>query len=255
MNQITPTTKHWNLGLTIVFSLVVFMVFAVVQSIVFIMVALPKLNRIHPEGYDMTELLSNPESSELMAMQSDGDVLSWVAIVSGIVGILAIWGCVKMKRGSTLKEYLNLQWPGNKKVLLWVGIMLLVSTLLELLVSTSESFQTDFMIDVYQSTSFMPLLYLSVGIIGPIFEEFFFRGFLFKGIEQSKLGGIGAVIITTIIFVGIHLQYEWEILLLLLPTGALLGFARLYTKSLWVPIILHIVNNVASIVIAGYFTG
>ncbi|MAQ70174.1 MAG: CPBP family intramembrane metalloprotease, partial [Flavobacteriales bacterium] len=75
----------------------------------------------------------------------------------------------------------------------------------------------------------------------------FFRGFLFKGLENSFLGGHGAVFISSFLFAAIHLQYDQTIMLfILLPMAILLGYSRLMSKSLVLPILLHSINNLAA---------
>tara|TARA_B100001250_G_scaffold362343_1_gene340982 strand:+ start:756 stop:1706 length:951 start_codon:yes stop_codon:yes gene_type:complete len=96
------------------------------------------------------------------------------------------------------------------------------------------------------------LLILAIGIVGPIFEEIFFRGFLFKHLE-IKWGGVMAVLFTSIIFTIVHLQYNLVILgLVLFPMAILLGYARLKTKSLMPPIIIHCINNIITVLVTMY---
>ena len=89
-----------------------------------------------------------------------------------------------------------------------------------------------------------------IGIVQPIFEEFLFRGLLFKGL-QEKLGGTLTVFATSILFVLPHIQYDFVILsLVLFPNALILGFARLKTGNLTIPIILHCANNLATLLVA-----
>lgn len=246
-------TPVWNLGLTFVFGAIIFIVFALIQSAVFIICAVPVLSAKHPSGYNFLEMVAN-DQSELMALQTHGDIISWVAIVSGILTTGIIWIFIKAKKGLSFKEYLAFKTPAGKQVVLWLGIALGFFLFLELIATTSDGFSTSFMSDVYSTTSNLLPLYLGVGVIGPIFEEIFFRGFLFAGIERgikNENSGQWAVLITSIIFTIIHTQYDWQVLMLLFPLGLMLGYSRLYSKSLWVPIILHMANNIASIALTG----
>ena len=97
------------------------------------------------------------------------------------------------------------------------------------------------------------MLYLGVVFLGPIFEEVLFRGFLFKGLERTSLGGNGAVFLTSIIFTIIHVQYGLSIMLvMLLPMAILLGYARLKSNSLLLPILLHSINNLVACLITHF---
>ena len=94
---------------------------------------------------------------------------------------------------------------------------------------------------------------LGVVVLGPLFEEVLFRGFLFKGLEKSFLGGKGAVFITALVFSCIHVQYGfWVIFFMLFPMALLLGYARLKSKSLFLPIILHSINNLITCLITHF---
>ena len=77
-----------------------------------------------------------------------------------------------------------------------------------------------------------------------------FRGFLFKGLKESFLGGTGAVIVSSIIFSAIHIQYGIAIIVFLLfPMSILFGYARLKSNSLILPILLHSLNNLITCLI------
>ena len=110
-----------------------------------------------------------------------------------------------------------------------------------------DLFDDSFVIESYRQANNLPILYIGVVIFGPVFEEILFRGFLFKGLENSFLGGHGAVFISSFLFAAIHLQYDQTIILfILLPMAILLGYARLMSKSLVLPILLHSINNLAA---------
>lgn len=80
-----------------------------------------------------------------------------------------------------------------------------------------------------------------IAIIPGIGEELLFRGLiqniLLKGLKNGHL----AVWVSAFVFSFFHLQFEGFLPRLLL--GAILGYAFLWTKNLWIPIILHMLNN------------
>jgi membrane protease YdiL (CAAX protease family) len=245
------TPKVWGAGLTWVFSISLLLIFAVIQSAVFIFAAIPILNERHPDGFNALKMVTDTES-ELYTLQTHGGVISWVSICSGILTALLILLVIKLKRGSTIKHYLALRAPAIKQIALWLGVMILLIVSLEFLTVNVESFESSFMSDIILTTTSLPILFLGIGIIGPIFEEILFRGFMFKGLETAW-GGHAAVWITTFIFTTIHMQYSLEVLLLLFPLGLMMGYSRMISGSLWVPILLHIVNNCAAIALTAYY--
>ena len=83
------------------------------------------------------------------------------------------------------------------------------------------------------------MIWVAVIIAAPLFEETFFRGFLFKGFESSFMGPIGAVLVTAGLWAVIHLQYDAYGMASIFLFGLLLGAARVFTASLLVPLGLH----------------
>ena len=92
---------------------------------------------------------------------------------------------------------------------------------------------------------------LLVGAVVPaVCEEFLFRGLLQRSLEE-RLSPVKAIVITSAIFAVIHLNII-EIIPLF-AIGLLLGYAAYQSRSLYLPIILHFLNNAAAITVM-YFT-
>jgi membrane protease YdiL (CAAX protease family) len=82
-------------------------------------------------------------------------------------------------------------------------------------------------------------------VLGPLFEEVIFRGFLFRPLERS-FGGIAAIVITSAVFAvphGAQYGWAWQMLLLLFAAGAAFGLVRWKTGSLWPAITMHMTYN------------
>jgi hypothetical protein len=86
-------------------------------------------------------------------------------------------------------------------------------------------------------------LWIAIVIAAPVLEEFFFRGFLFDGLRDSKLGSVGAIIITAGFWGLIHQQYGTLEIAFIMILGVLFGIARIQTRSLYTPIIMHMLVN------------
>ncbi len=82
---------------------------------------------------------------------------------------------------------------------------------------------------------------LLVAILPGIGEELIFRGILQQQVSEWTGRPVVAVWLTAIIFSGIHMQFEGFLPRVVL--GAILGFLFLWTRNLWVPIIVHAFNN------------
>ena len=90
-----------------------------------------------------------------------------------------------------------------------------------------------------------------VGLMAGLSEEMLFRGAMLRTMQDSRLGTHAAIWIVAIIFSAIHLQFYGFIPRMLL--GVWLGYLLVWTRSLWVPIIAHTLNN-CTVVIFSYLT-
>jgi membrane protease YdiL (CAAX protease family) len=86
-----------------------------------------------------------------------------------------------------------------------------------------------------------------VALLPAIGEEILFRGILIKLLDQMMKNIHLAVILSSIIFSAIHLQFYGFLPRLML--GLLLGYMFVFTRNLWVPIFVHFVNNASSVIV------
>jgi membrane protease YdiL (CAAX protease family) len=80
-----------------------------------------------------------------------------------------------------------------------------------------------------------------VGLMAGLGEELVFRGIVQKNLNQVFSSPHAAIWIAALIFGGFHMQAERFLPLSFL--GLLLGYSYYYTKTLLVPILLHLLNN------------
>jgi membrane protease YdiL (CAAX protease family) len=90
---------------------------------------------------------------------------------------------------------------------------------------------------------------LVIAVVAAIAEELIFRGIIQKLLfEQSKNIHL-AIWLSALVFSLFHLQFFSLIPRIVL--GAALGYSYYWSRSIWVPIFFHFINN-ASIVLASY---
>jgi len=94
-------------------------------------------------------------------------------------------------------------------------------------------------------------------VLIPFFEELLFRGFIYHSIANSYLGASGAVALTTYLW-AIPASYHNPYLLgINVAYGLVLAFARYKTKSVWTPVMIHIISSMlestAFVTIISYF--
>lgn len=94
---------------------------------------------------------------------------------------------------------------------------------------------------------------LIMAVMAGLVEEVFFRGCLQQIIQKIAKNQHAAIWITAFIFSAIHFQFYGFVPRLLL--GAMLGYLFVWSGSLWVPVIVHTINNIISITFAYFFYG
>lgn len=82
---------------------------------------------------------------------------------------------------------------------------------------------------------------LTIAIIPAVLEELFFRGCLQRSVSKLTKNYHVAIWITACIFSLLHFQFIGLFPRIIL--GALLGYLYFWTKNIWVPIIVHAINN------------
>lgn len=100
-----------------------------------------------------------------------------------------------------------------------------------------------------------PLFYLiAAGLVigGPLAEELIFRGQLFAALAQSRFGGIGAAVVTSVLWAGVHITEPMQVIALLFAMGLALSWLLLRFGSLWVTIVCHAVwNGIQAVALSG----
>ncbi|MBK8497318.1 MAG: CPBP family intramembrane metalloprotease [Flavobacteriales bacterium] len=194
------------------------------------------------------EWFEDPAVKEQLELhQYNGDVTASTSLSSGglCLGLLLLT-VVLWKRTRTA-DFLGLRFPQPMQLLKWFGLFALLMLGIEMLARLSPVFQSDFMKEVVGSTTNMAMLVLGVAVIGPLFEEFLLRGLLYGSLRHI-VDEHASVALTAGVFALMHLQYSLPIMLLILPMGIVLGYARARSGSIWVPVMLHMVNNGLSVV-------
>jgi len=229
--------KPWGFWATLGLSAIIFGLFSAIQILVaavFVSVA-----KIQQPELDL-EVYAN-------SLPSNGLCLAIMTIVSGLICIpLALW-FAKLRKNSSVKNYIGFKEPLTRE---WVGWLLILGAFLFLSDAVTlllgRPIVPPFMVDAYKTASFLPALLFAIIIVAPIFEEIFFRGFLFQGIRYSRLGPIGAIGITSFIWAVIHVQYDIYGIATVFALGLLFGIARLKTDSIHLLMVMHSLSSLVA---------
>ncbi|HEX6899819.1 MAG TPA: CPBP family intramembrane glutamic endopeptidase [Thermoanaerobaculia bacterium] len=184
-------------------------------------------------------------SGNLATLQYDGDLVAvtTVAGAAAAIGLAAL--LVPYHRGAKLREYLALKPVHWKTALLWVGGTLAFLVSYDVLSTALERPPTpDFMLQVYNSATLVPLLWIALVLAAPLWEEIVFRGFAFPGLRSARFGLAAAILAPNVFWAALHLaQYDAFDMTYVFLLGVLFAFARERTGSVAMPIILHVLTN------------
>lgn len=142
------------------------------------------------------------------------------------------------------KETLALRWVSYKDTFLWVSLFVVWIVIEEV------SFNFLGIPSAQTWTYSLPAIFIrafGIILIAPIGEELLFRGLLFKRINDTKLGVIGAILIPAVIFALIHVQYVVPVIVFIFIDGLFYGYVRYKTASVILPILLHSLGNVYAV--------
>lgn len=224
----------WGFWATIGFSCIIVIVFLFV-SVIFSVGIIVATKILNPQ-FDIMKFAQSLDSNGLFL------ALTTSVAVPLVIGLSVLFA--KIRKNITVKEYLCLNRTGWRQFAKWSLILLLFTVCSDALTSAlGQPIVSDFMVDAYKTAYFTPLLWLAFIIAAPLYEEILFRGFMFKGIENSRAGPIGAVIITSLAWSALHIQYDFLIIVSIFAGGLLLGWARLKTNSIYIPIAMHALQN------------
>ncbi len=188
--------------------------------------------------------------SQLTNILSSGNALATTIFVSTVIGMGLTILFIRMHKGIPIKEYLALRSIKFTTFISVLGIAIVLLFLSGLFLSgLGQTKFTEDLTQAYKNSSVLVLL--AAVIFAPVFEEIFFRGFLFAGFRTSKIGVIGAVLLTAALWSLLHAtQYNsWE-LVVIFGLGVAFGIVRWKTNSLYASLAMHSLWNLISITVA-----
>jgi membrane protease YdiL (CAAX protease family) len=173
-----------------------------------------------------------------------------LSVIMGLPAVLgALWVAIRFSR-TPFADYLALRWTS------WINLLIGVVALFVLVMGwdmisrlTGREVEPGFMGEVLKSAradGALWLLVLAFCVAAPITEEFFARGFLYRGWSESFLRPVGAIILSSVVWTALHLQYDWFFLGEVFSIGLLLGYLRYHSNSIWLTVVLHGLNNLAA---------
>ena len=232
----TPEPKPWGFWTTLLFSVITFVALLAIEVAV-IIGCIVVIQVVEPARQG--DLARNIKNYYGLLMSIAG--LSSMPLCFGLI---LLW--VRLRGQLSICDYLAIHRRPLKHFLL--GAVAL-AVLLWLQVGTSYLFEhhmSSIMVDAYRTAVIVPLFWALLIIAAPVFEETLFRGFLFRGIQQTWMGNIGATLITSLLWASMHLQYGLYEIAWIFAVGLLLGCVRAKSNSIVPTIFLHAAMNLVA---------
>jgi membrane protease YdiL (CAAX protease family) len=180
------------------------------------------------------------------AMMQNGPLLSLVILGSTPfqIGVLVL--AARLARWPAM-QYLALVRPQRWHVALGIARVAVLAPALDGLTYLSgRDIVSRFQVETYQTAraiGWTPVLWLTFVFVAPAGEEITFRGFLYRGWAESRLGTSGAILLTSFAWSLLHIQYDWFLILQVFCVGLLLGWLRQLSGSTTLTILLHTCIN------------
>jgi uncharacterized protein len=180
-----------------------------------------------------------------------GGITISLSVIAGLPAVLlALWIAIRASR-TPFADYLALR--GTSWINFIIGAVTLAAVVMgwDLLShATGREVTPGFMGDVLQSARADGALWLLVAafcVAAPVSEELFARGFLYRGWSETFLGPAGAILLSSLVWTALHLQYDWFFFGEVFSIGLLLGYLRRRFNSTWLTIFVHSLNNLAAV--------
>ena len=226
--ETAPPRTPWGLWATLGWVILAFLLSAIAG---FVVVLIWRPEAIMSGGSDMLK---------------DGPLISITTVASAVaqIGMLAL--AAKLARWPA-SEYLGLVRPAIRPAL--IAILILIVFLFgydALTYLLGRDIVTPFQVDTYRTArdgGTLPLLWLTFVVVAPVAEEIMFRGFLFRGWVRSESSAIPAILVISLLFAAIHVQYDWFGMLQVFFIGLLLAIARWLSGSTLLTILMHVLIN------------
>ncbi|MFB9265702.1 lysostaphin resistance A-like protein [Bradyrhizobium erythrophlei] len=182
-----------------------------------------------------------------------------LSVLAGLpMVLLALWVAIRPSRTS-FADYLGLRWTSWRNAVIGiVALGVLVGIWDTVSRAVGREVTPGFMGDVLKSAQAdgaLWLLVIAFAGAAPVWEELFARGWLYRGWSVSFLGPWGAILLSSIVWTVMHLQYDWFFLCEVLSIGMLFGYLRYRTGSTWLTILLHGLNNLAATIQTWWLAG
>ncbi len=189
------------------------------------------------------------------------DIIDWLnkklptaIIFAAFISFLVYAWIVKASKKDNIFSYCRFKTlPLNKVfILIFTGLSLvslngLTVVIISLIFPDAYDAHVESMMGLTSSGGW--LMVFSVGIAAPFIEEVMFRGLITKELDRV-MSYKWVIFIQALLFGLYHMNLVQGIYTFVL--AIFMGYTLYWTKSIWAPLIIHIVNNLSSVIMSEY---
>ncbi|MGI6579962.1 MAG: type II CAAX prenyl endopeptidase Rce1 family protein [Saccharofermentanales bacterium] len=244
--RIRPNGKHYFSARTIVYPIVFLVVHFLIQLLICVFVVI-----FHLDSFPFSFFIDmSPEMIPEMIQELWQTIIIPTLLYSSplqiITYVLFLWYQKRKNRQYLLVRpaYVTAFPLGLATAFGGLGITTLIIKLFEMLAKNSPVWQS--ILGDYQRSAMglqgvdLLLMTLCIAVLVPIAEELLFRGIITEEIRRVAPDWL-AIFLGGIIFALVHGNLIQ--ILYVLPLGLLLSASYIWTNSIWVPVMIHVVFN------------
>lgn len=90
------------------------------------------------------------------------------------------------------------------------------------------------------------ILLIAYIVVAPVGEEIAFRGYLLRALADSRVGPVGAILVTALVWTSLHVDKSWLGMADTLFAGLVWGWLRWRTQSTLTTIAVHVLTNLVA---------
>jgi uncharacterized protein len=182
----------------------------------------------------------------LLGTPYDGKFVTLFILISNPVTAAVLVLAALLLRAQP-SDYLALSLPRARD--LTVGVVWLVGLIAvsdALLYASGHALVTPFQLQSYDTAAaegWLPAMLIAAILVAPAGEEIIFRGFLFRGFARTEKDARTAIVVISVMWAVLHIQYDWTGMLQIFVVGLFLGVVRWRSGSTFLTFILHALFN------------
>jgi len=187
-----------------------------------------------------------PTDLDFSALMKDARYVSLTTIVANVVQVSLLIAAAWVA-GWKAQDYLAMNWPPRQEVgIALISLVVLLPLLDGMAYVLGQPIIPAFVIDLYrgaQAAGSLPLVWFAIVAAAPVAEEIVFRGFIFRGWVQPSQRPMLGILLVSVLFAVIHIQYNWFGILQVFLIGLLLTWTRWRSGSTLLTMVMHLIAN------------